>query len=264
MLFAIPLPVIDPVMLNIGPLRIHWYGMAYVIGILLSWGWIRHLLKKYPNGILPNHIDDCLTYLVLGILFGGRLGHVFLYAPFYYWEHPLEIVMVWKGGMSFHGAFVGVLMALFWYCRKIKVSYLRFLDVLSFGTPLGLFFGRLANFINQEHYGRVTDVPWAMIFPFSDGLPRHPSQLYEALLEGFFLFIIASWLWSRPKWRETPGKMSGVFLFGYGMTRSFCEFFREPEIAILLLSPLTWGQILSLPMIMIGWFLIRRPSWHHV
>lgn len=259
MLFSIMLPEIDPVMVTIGPLKIHWYGLAYVLGIMLGWGYIRRTLKKYPNGITPLQVDDCITYLVLGIILGGRLGHVILYDPQYYFSHPLDILQVWKGGMSFHGGLVGVLVSFYIYTRKMGLRFIQFMDAFTIGTPIGLFFGRLANFINQELYGRVTDMPWAMVFPHSDGQPRHPSQLYEALLEGLLLFLVCSWLWSKPQWRTRPGRLSGVFLVGYGMARCFCEAFREPDVAIALLSPLTWGQILCLPMIAIGWFLIRRP-----
>ncbi len=261
MLFSLALPPFDPVMVHLGPIKIHWYGIAYVTGILLGWGFVRRAVVKYPNGVIPIHIDDSITYLVLGIILGGRLGHVFLYDPVYYFSNPLQIFAVWKGGMSFHGALIGILISFYIYCRKTKIPFLSFMDVYALGTPIGLFFGRIANFINQELYGRVTDVPWAMIFPHSDGQPRHPSQLYEALLEGLILFFVTAWLWRKPHWRERSGRIGGIFLFGYGIARSFCEAFREPEVAVSLLSPLTWGQILSLPMIMIGWFLIRRPHF---
>lgn len=261
MIFSLIVPAFDPVMLSLGPLQIRWYGVAYAVGILLGWGFIRRAVAKYPNGITPLQIDDSITYLVLGIVIGGRLGHILFYAPLEYLSNPLEIFMVWKGGMSFHGGLIGVLTALYLYTRQAKIPYWSFLDAFALGTPIGLFFGRIANFVNLELYGRVTDVPWAMIFPHSDGQPRHPSQLYEALTEGLLLFLFSAWLWSKPQWRERPGRISGVFLFGYGLMRSFCERFREPEVAVAFLDPLTWGQILCLPMIMLGWFLIRRPHF---
>lgn len=259
MAFSIVLPVIDPVMASIGPIKIHWYGLAYVIGILLGWWYIRATISRYPNGINTLQVDDSVTYLVLGIILGGRLGHVLLYDPVFYFSNPFEIIAVWKGGMSFHGGLVGVLIAFYIYTKKIGVPFLRFMDIFAIATPIGLFFGRIANFVNQELYGRVTDVPWAMVFPHSDGQPRHPSQLYEALSEGLLLLLVCSWLWRKPQWRERPGRLSGVFLVGYALARCFCEAFREPDVAVEILSPLTWGQILCLPMIMIGWFLIRRP-----
>jgi phosphatidylglycerol:prolipoprotein diacylglycerol transferase len=263
MLFSIALPVFDPVMLTLGPLQIHWYGVAYVVGILFGWGWGRWLLQKYPNGLTPLQLDDSITYLVLGILIGGRLGQVLLYDPAYYFSNPLEILKVWKGGMSFHGGLIGVLISLKIYSQKIQVPYFKLMDIFAAATPIGIFFGRIANFINQEHYGRVTDVPWGMIFPYSDGQPRHPSQLYEALTEGLILFLICTYLWCKPHWRQKHGRISGVFSLGYGVARSICESFREPEVAVGILDPLTWGQILCLPMIALGWYLIRRPYPNH-
>jgi phosphatidylglycerol---prolipoprotein diacylglyceryl transferase len=261
MVFSILLPTFDPVMLSLGPLQFRWYGMVYMVTPLIWWAFARRTVAKHPYGITPLQIDDSVIYVLLGIALGGRLGHILFYAPLEHLSHPLEIFKVWKGGMSFHGGIIGILVAMYLYARKAQVSYLKLIDLIAVIGPLASFFGRIANFINQELYGRVTDVPWAMIFPYSDGQPRHPSQLYEAFTEGFLLFLLTTWLWSNPQWRDCPGRISGFFFLSYGLARSFCECFREIDMYMPFIDPLTWGQILCLPMMMLGWFLIRRPHF---
>ena len=256
-------PQIDPVALQIGPLAIHWYGLMYLAGFL-SFLWLgrKHIATLSNSRINAKLLDDLLFYGVLGVIFGGRLGYVFFYKASYYLEHPLEILAVWQGGMSFHGGFLGVLVAMIWLAHKQQLGWLQITDFIAPLVPPGLAFGRLGNFINGELWGRPAEVPWAMIFPRVDNLPRHPSQLYEFALEGVMLFAIL-WLFAR-KLRPV-GSVSGLFLIGYGGFRFLVEFTREPDDFLGLLSfGMSMGQWLSLPMIIAGIFLmshsLRRPA----
>ncbi|UCV04017.1 prolipoprotein diacylglyceryl transferase [Azonexus sp. IMCC34842] len=246
-------PQFDPVAFSLGPLSVRWYGLMYLVAfvqfILLG----RYRIKTRPGFITAEQLDDLLFYGMLGVIIGGRLGQVLFYEPAYYLSHPLEIVAVWKGGMSFHGGFLGVLLAMTLWARKNRLAWFDITDFIAPLVPLGLAAGRLGNFINGELWGRVADasLPWAMIFPQAgDMQPRHPSQLYHIGLEGLALFIIL-WLYtSRPRAR---GAASGVFLIGYGAFRFFTEFFREPDAGIFGQSyTISMGQWLSLPMILIG------------
>ncbi|MDR2164626.1 MAG: prolipoprotein diacylglyceryl transferase [Zoogloeaceae bacterium] len=243
---------IDPVALSLGPVSIRWYGVMYFLAFLIGW-----FLLKRRRFLDERALDDLLFYLFLGVLVGGRLGQVLFYEPVYFMRHPLEIFQIWRGGMSFHGGFLGVLFAAFLWARRHGRGWLEITDVIAPIAPLGLLLGRLGNFINGELWGRVArpDLPWAMIFPYSgDALPRHPVQLYEAALEGLTLFILL-WLYSgKPRRR---GAVSGVFLIGYGFFRCLGEFFREPDHGIFGQSyTVSMGQWLSLPMIAAGIFLL--------
>lgn len=262
MIYALPFPMIDPVLVHLGPVAIHWYGVAYVLSILGGWQYCSLLAKRSPQvGITPQIIDDALMWLLGGIIIGGRLGHVILYDPLYFAANPLDVFMLWKGGMSFHGGLMGVGIALLIYTRKNKIPFFALSDVFSTAAPIGFFLGRLANFINSECYGRVTDVYWSFVFPTAGPLPRHPSQLYEAFLEGIVLFFVILFFWTKTDAKEKQGRITGIFLFGYGISRIIAECYREPETLGLILGNITWGQILCLPMIGFGWFLIRFATY---
>lgn len=253
-MYTIPFPMIDPVMFQLGPLKVHWYGIAYVVGIVLGWQYAVFLAEKYTTTIKRQHIDDFVLWALFGIVIGGRLGQVLFYDPVHYFANPEQIMMVWKGGMSFHGGLLGLTIALVLFCKKYKLPFLVMADLISAVGPIGLFLGRIANFINGELYGRVTDVPWAVIFPYGGNLPRHPSQLYEAFLEGLLLLIILNIAWHLRKIRDVPGRITGIFLLGYGLARILVETVREPEVMGYLWMGTTWGQWLSLPLVIAGLF----------
>ena len=251
---AINFPDIDPVALSLGPLEIRWYALAYLVGILLGWKYANHWADKdkdhRPN---KDDIDSFLTWSIVGIILGGRLGYVLFYQTSYYLQNPAEILMVWHGGMSFHGGLLGVFVAMVLFAKINKIQTLRLTDIICAVAPIGLFFGRLANFANAELYGRTTNQPWGVVFPNAGDLPRHPSQLYEAALEGIALFLILFLVMKSDKARNTPGLTSGVFLAGYGLFRAFVEFYREPDAHIGYISEVfTMGQMLCLPMIIGG------------
>ncbi len=255
-------PDIDPVALELGPLVIRWYALSYVVGILLAYvyvNWLDRLQAAREN--IPTYFndkarDDLIMYAVLGIILGGRIGYILFYNLPYYMGHPVEILHIWQGGMSFHGGLLGIFAAYYLFARKYKLQWLRIMDYLATAAPMGLFFGRLANFVNGELYGRVTDSSWGMIFPQSDGLPRHPSQLYEATFEGLVLFIILYFVSTRTRALQYVGLVGGLFLAGYGIARFGVEFFREPDAQLgFILGPLSMGQMLCLPMIAAGLWL---------
>ncbi len=259
MLFAIPFPAFDPVAIELGPLVIRWYALAYIVGLLLGWRLARRLVTRPGWTVTREGVDDLLFYVTLGVILGGRLGYVLFYQPGYYATNPLEILYVWRGGMSFHGGLVGVLVAALYFARRTGAHPLEVTDLLAAVAPLGLFFGRIANFINGELWGRPTDVPWAVIFPMAGPEPRHPSQLYEALLEGLLLFVLLQFLAWRPRRPERQGVLTGVFLLGYGVARSFVELYREPDAQLgYLWGGLTMGQILSIPLVLAGLYLLVR------
>ncbi len=263
-LFVIPYPVIDPVALELGPVVVRWYGLAYMAGILFGWLYGRSLIKNqslWPGKppMQPAQADDFILWITLGIVLGGRLGYVLFYQPAYFLEHPAEIVAVWNGGMSFHGGLLGVVLVVWLFAMRQGIRPLTLGDLASAATPFGLFFGRIANFINAEVVGRVSDVPWAMVFPGAGPSPRHPSQLYEAMLEGIVLFLILRYATHRMKALAYPGMVFGLFLIFYGLFRSIVEFFREPDVGhALILPPFTPGMLYSLPMIAIGVWLVLR------
>jgi phosphatidylglycerol---prolipoprotein diacylglyceryl transferase len=258
-LLALPFPAIDPVLIQIGPFAIRWYALAYICGLVLGWQYLRWLVKRPGWRLTPEALDDLLLYITLGVVLGGRFGYILFYRPGFYLTNPLEILKVWQGGMSFHGGLLGVVIACALFGRRRGVPFLEVGDAIACAAPLGLFLGRLANFVNGELWGRPGDVPWAMVFPGAGPLPRHPSQLYEAALEGVVLFLVMTWFALRPRPPDTEGRLAGIFLIGYGTARSVAELFREPDAHLgFLLGGLTMGQLLSLPMVLIGIFLVVR------
>ena len=254
-------PDFDPVALQIGPLAIRWYALSYIAGILLAWRYCIWCAKQPPAHVSRNQLDDLMFWATMGIILGGRLGQVLLWQPGYYLAHPLEILKIWEGGMAFHGGFLGVVLAIHLYARNQKLSLWWVADVIAPSTPIGLFLGRVANFINGELWGRPTNVPWAMVFPHADNLPRHPSQLYQAALEGILLFAFLHLAGRNQTVRARPGMMTGLFLMGYAVARSIGEIFREPEVDLGSFNFVTWGQILSVPMFALGLYLaLRKPK----
>lgn len=248
-------PQFDPVALSLGPLQIHWYGLMYLFGFAGAWWLGRVRAQRY--GWTATEVEDLLFYGAIGVIVGGRLGYSIFYDLPNILAHPLNVFKIWQGGMSFHGGLLGVLTAFWFFSRKTGKSYFTISDFIAPMVPIGLFFGRIGNFINAELWGKVSDVPWAIIFPNGGPLPRHPSQLYEAGLEGLVLFIILWWYSSKPK---PLGAVSGLFLLGYGLFRFLIELVRIPDqqYGYLALDWLTMGQILSLPMIFLGIFFIAR------
>jgi phosphatidylglycerol---prolipoprotein diacylglyceryl transferase len=258
-------PNFDPVLIQIGPIAIRWYALAYVAGILLGWRYAVLLARNTrlwgPSGppATAEQLDDLVLWVTLGIILGGRIGYVLFYATDLIWRDPLEILMVWHGGMSFHGGFLGVAIALVGFARYHKMPFFSLTDLVAPVVPIGLFFGRIANFINGELWGRPTDAPWGVIFPGAGPLPRHPSQLYEALLEGLVLFALMGLATHKAGWLEKRGAVTGIFLAGYGFFRVCLEMVREPD-SFLPQYPLglTMGMMLSLPMLLVGLWLIWR------
>jgi len=264
MLFALPFPAIDPVLVEIGPLAIRWYALAYIVGILIGWAYMRALVRTdrlwsgTPRPTLAD-IDDFIMWGTIGVVVGGRIGYVLFYNPAYFLAHPDEILLLWQGGMSFHGGFLGVTVAMVLFARARRLSVLTLFDVVAAATPFGLFFGRIANFINGELWGRPADVPWAVVFPGAGPEPRHPSQLYEAALEGVVLFLVLRFVTHRLGRLSRPGFVAGAFVSGYGLARIVAEFFRMPDVQIgFLAGGLTMGMALSLPMVMAGLWLMAR------
>ena len=275
-MLALPYPEFDPVALSIFSLEIKWYGLAYMAGLLLGWLYIRRLVSTpalWPFGRPPfgaDKVDDLLLFMTVGVVVGGRLGFVFLYEPQYYLANPLEIPAVWKGGMAFHGALLGCGLAIVLFAWRNRVSARSAMDVCAAAVPLGLIFGRIANFINGELFGRPTDMPWGMVFPAAkleypaiEPTPRHPSQLYEAALEGLVLFLVIRVLTHSKGALQSPGLATGVFLIGYGCARSFSELFRQfdPGHAFSVYG-LTPGIVYSVPMILLGIWFVRSAGAH--
>lgn len=260
---AFDLSSLDPVALQIGPVAIRWYALAYLAGILIGWRYVVSLAGSMrPN---KDDIDDFVSWAIIGIIVGGRIGYVLFYNWDYYAAHPGEAFKIWQGGMSFHGGMLGVFTVMVGYSRLKGFSFLRLADLVTAAAPIGLFFGRIANFINGELYGRVTDGPWGIVFPHAGPQPRHPSQLYEAVLEGLVLFIILH-ICIRSRLSRHYGFGAGLFLAGYGTFRALVETVRQPDAQLGLLSfGLSMGQILSLPMIAVGlavmaWALRNSPA----
>ncbi|MGM0585935.1 MAG: prolipoprotein diacylglyceryl transferase [Pseudomonadota bacterium] len=285
-MLAIPFPNIDPTVfeLEVGgfTLALRWYALAYIAGLVLGWRYVAWLMRRPAlwRGEPPMssaETEDLLTWMVLGVIAGGRLGFVLFYQPGYYLAHPLEIPAIWQGGMSFHGGFLGVILGVVAWCRVKRRPMMEVGDAVAAAAPVGLLLGRIANFINSELWGRTTDLPWGVIFPNGGPVPRHPSQLYEAVLEGALLFVLLWWLATRRGWLKTPGALVGMFLIGYGAARTFVELFRQPDA--FYQTPenplgfawqwgpeagLTMGQLLSVPMILIGLAMLvaaRRGRW---
>ena len=253
---AFEFPKIDPVLIQMGELSINVYGLSYVIGIVFGWLYLRYLNNIF-HVAKNKEIDDLITYSIIGILLGGRLGYTMLYQPDFYLSNPIEILKTWKGGMAFHGGAIGFLIAINIFCRQHKINFLRILDLCVCVAPIGVFFGRIANFINGELYGRITDVPWAVMFPLGNYLPRHPSQLYEAMGEGLLLAVIMYYLVKYTKLFQYNGMLTGIATILYAVIRFVIEFYREPDQQIgLLFNLITLGQILSIIMVLSGTLLI--------
>jgi phosphatidylglycerol:prolipoprotein diacylglycerol transferase len=258
---ALPFPDIDPVAIEIGPIAIRWYALAYIAGILGGWRYASALNAGAWNVFAKEKLDDFVVWATMGIILGGRLGYVLFYKPGYYILEPLEALMLWRGGMSFHGGAAGVILAIVLFARREGVSLFRLGDLVVQAVPIGLFFGRLANFVNGELYGRTSDVPWAMVFPQGGPDPRHPSQLYQACLEGVALFVVLLLVARAPVAQARPGFVAGAFLAGYGVARVIGELFREPDAHLgFLLGGLTMGMVLSLPMLAAGAWLMARKN----
>lgn len=253
-------PHINPVLIHLGPLEVRWYGLMYVIGFLLAYFILIKTSRREHYDLSKQEVGDLLTFCIVGVIVGARLGYCLIYNFSYYFHQPLKVFAVWEGGMSFHGGLIGAATAGWIYARRRKKSFLMIADLGALAAPLGLFFGRIGNFINGELYGRVTTVPWGMVFPGAGPLPRHPSQLYEAFFEGVVLFLLLLWL-SRK--RIPHGALMGTFLVGYGVFRFFLEFFRQPDPQLgFVLGPFTMGQVLCSIMVVAGvallWFSVKR------
>ena len=265
---------LSPVALHIGPFDLRWYSLAYLAGIFIGYWYLLKLLKRPGAPMGRRHADDLVFYAALGVIFGGRLGYVLFYNLGEYLRHPIEILKLWDGGMSFHGGVIGTSLGIFYFARKEKLNWLRIHDYVACCVPFGLFFGRLANFINQELWGAATTVPWAIRFQEVSvigqrvlGPPRHPSQLYEAFLEGVVLFCILAFMFWKTRARYDPGKLVGAFLFFYGCFRFGIEFIREPDSQLIKFAQAThlhMGQWLSLPMILGGLYLMLTAARRRV
>lgn len=261
----IPYPAIDPVALRIGPVAVRWYGIMYLLGFLSAWAMIKREIRMAIHSQEARKreemlLDILLAYLILGVILGGRLGYCLFYNPSYYMAHPMEILATWHGGMSFHGGAIGATMAGAFFCKRHGESFLKWADRFVLPAPIGLFFGRIGNFINGELYGRPTDVPWAMIFPQGGPIPRHPSQLYEAVLEGPILFLM---LYIIKRQRPATGVLFGQFFLAYGALRFFVEFFRQPDpqLGFIAFGWLTMGQLLSVGIMCGGMILLIIIGW---
>jgi len=255
-LFAIPYPYIDPVAIAVGPFAVRWYALAYIVGLLIGWRYCLMLADRPPRLASRRDLDDFLAWATLGIVLGGRLGYVLFYNFGEYSKNPVEALYLWHGGMSFHGGAIGVAIAILWYARRRKIPVFAFADIIVEAMPIGLFFGRIANFINGELFGRETDVPWAMAFPNGGPVPRHPSQLYEAACEGLLLFLLL-FVAERVGSRRRPGVVTGLFLAGYALARMSGELFRQPDPQLGFLFSVggfgvTMGQLLSIPVLLAG------------
>ena len=268
-LAALPFPDIDPVIVRIGPLAVHWYGLAYVVGILFGWWYAKRLITNpslWPEGVKPmkpEDIDDLLVWAALGIVLGGRVGYILFYDFQRYLANPLDIFAVWQGGMSFHGGFLGTTLAMILFARSRGIKVWSLFDVVAAGVPVALGLVRLTNFINSELWGRPTDMAWAFVFPNGGPFPRHPSQLYEAALEGLVLFLVLRLLTHSFLKLKMPGFVAGAFVAGYALSRILVEFFREPDpqLGYLFGGWLTMGMVLSTPMLLAGvWAMSRARS----
>ena len=254
-------PRIDPVAFSLGVLQVHWYGLMYLFGFISGWLLGRYRASRVGSGWTPALVDDFVTWVMLGVIFGARLGYVLLYDLRAYLRDPLEILRVWNGGMSFHGGLLGVLFAVWLFSRRHQRDFLQVVDFVAPLIPPGLFFGRLGNFINAELWGKVTDAPWGMVFPGAGSWPRHPSQLYEAALEGVLLFIV---LWTYSSRNQPVGRVAGLFAVFYALLRTLVELVREPDanLGYLAFGWLTMGQVLCLPLCGVGlWLLFRSKEF---
>ena len=252
-------PSIDPVILSLGIFDIRWYSLAYIAGFIIGSIIIKYLNKKLLNILSNKQIDSFFIWSILGVIIGGRVGYVLFYQTSYLFINPIYILKIWTGGMSFHGGLIGIIISMYLFCKKNNIQFFYLSDLVSIVAPIGLFFGRIANFINNELYGKITNFPFAMIYPGIDLQPRHPSQLYEAFLEGIILFIILLTYFNKTKSDPTIGKISGLFLILYATFRILIEFLREPDSHIgLIFNIASMGQILSIPLIIIGVIFFKK------
>ncbi len=261
----IPFPAIDPIALQIGPIAIRWYGLAYAAGLILGWLYIRQMLQRaelWPGNKPPmraDDVDELLIWVTAGVIIGGRLGHVLFYQSEYYYAYPLEVFAIWKGGMAFHGGLIGTAVAMYGFARRFGICIWSVSDLVSAAVPIGLFFGRMANFINAEVVGSPTDMPWGMIFPGWGEEARHPAMLYEAALEGIVLFLILRYLVFSRLAMKSPGLTTGTFLVGYAVFRIFCELFKVIDYRLVFEGYwLTKGMLYSVPMLILGIWAIHR------
>lgn len=258
-LAAIPFPDIDPVIVQLGPFALRWYALAYIGGIIFAWRYTLRLIGPQDAGVTAENIDDLVFWCTLGVILGGRFGYVLFYNASFYAAHPAEILRVWVGGMSFHGGILGVSVAVVWYALKRKLPVFAVSDLICCAAPMGLFLGRVANFVNGELYGRVADLPWAVVFPAGGPQARHPSQLYEAGLEGIVLLGLMWFLFFHTGLKRRPGALTGIFVIGYAAARAFIELFRQPDDHLgFITAGLTMGQLLSIPMAAIGFYFLFR------
>jgi phosphatidylglycerol:prolipoprotein diacylglycerol transferase len=266
-LFAIPFPGFDPIAIAVGPFAIRWYALAYIVGLLIGWRYCLALAGRPPGLVARRDVDDFLVWATLGVVLGGRTGFVLFYNLPYYAAHPIEVFYLWHGGMSFHGGALGVTIAIILFARSRRVAIFALSDIVIEAVPIGLFFGRIANFVNGELWGRPTTVPWAMVFPNGGPVPRHPSQLYEAVCEGLLLFLLLLFA-ERRGVRRRPGFETGLFLAGYAVARMSGELFRQPDVQLGFLFfigrfGVTMGQLLSVPVLVAGlaiiWWARRKP-----
>ena len=245
---------LDPILINLGFISLRWYSLAYRFGVLIGWWYGKKIIKKFQNknsNLLADDFDDLITYLIFGIVIGGRVGYVIFYNLNYYIENPLDIIKIWQGGMSFHGALIGIIIGTFFFSYRRDKNALFFLDIIACVSPIGIFFGRIANFINGELVGKISSMPWSVIFPNVDMMPRHPSQIYEAVLEGFILFLIVNFFINKKEY--IIGTCSYVFLISYGALRIVSEFFREPDLQLgYIFNIASMGSILSFVMFLSG------------
>jgi phosphatidylglycerol:prolipoprotein diacylglycerol transferase len=266
LLAILPYPNIDPIAISIGPLAIHWYGLAYVVGIMLGWYYAKRMVARaelWPGAASPmssEKLDDFLVWVAAGIVLGGRIGYILFYDLAAVVDNPIRAIEIWNGGMSFHGGLIGTTIAMILFARRNTIPVWSLFDTVATVAPFGLLFGRIANFINGELWGRITDVPWAFVFPTGGPFARHPSQLYEAMLEGVVLLLVLRFMTHKMKALRQPGVVAGIFVCGYALSRIFVEFFREPDpqLGYLAFGWLTMGMVLSLPMFLIGLWAIWR------
>jgi len=250
---------INPIAFSFGPFDIRWYSLSYIFGILISWFIINKFLIKHKNDIDSNTVNNLINYLIIGIILGGRIGYVLFYNFEFYINYPLEIIKIWNGGMSFHGGLLGIIISTYIFCMNKKEVFFDLTDLVVLVAPIGIFFGRIANFINGELYGRITENNIGIIFQNGGPLPRHPSQLYEAILEGLFLFIIMFLFWKNKNIRKKQGLLTGIFCVSYSIIRVFCELFREPDYHIgFIIDKITMGQFLCIFLLLFGIFIICK------
>lgn len=257
-MIGLEFPNISPIIFSIGPVVIRWYSMAYLAGLVAAWVLALHNIKKYNLSISKQNIEDAVFYSTIGIILGGRLGYVLFYGGNSFWQNPLQIFAIWEGGMSFHGGAIGAVLGMLYTAKKAKIRFLQLTDLAALYAPIGIFLGRMANFVNDELWGRITDVAWAVKFPSGGYLPRHPSQIYEGLAEGLLMFIILNLLWRSAKVRKSSGFSSALFVLFYAIFRIILENFRQPDAQLGFLwgGYFTMGQILSLPLIVLGIYLL--------